>query len=167
VRAVSNAGPIIHLSWVDRLDLLEALFQEVLVPAAVRDEILPARRDVRGVPAIRSAFTSDQLKVRAVTDRGAVAGLESYLHRGEAEAIVLMRETAADLLLLDDKEARLHAQTQGLPISGTIGVLRMARELGLIQSVPSILNELKRLGFRISEALVETIQREEEARYTG
>jgi predicted nucleic acid-binding protein len=103
VRAVSNAGPNIHLSWVDRLDLLEALFQEVLVPAAVRDEILPARRDVRGVPAIRSAFTSDQLKVRAVTDRGAVAGLESYLHRGEAEAIVLMRETAADLLLLDDK----------------------------------------------------------------
>lgn len=38
MRVVSNAGPIIHLSWIDRLSLLPQLFEEVLVPVAVRDE---------------------------------------------------------------------------------------------------------------------------------
>jgi predicted nucleic acid-binding protein len=42
VRAVSDAGPIIHLSWIGQLELLEGLFEEVLVPEAVRDEVLPA-----------------------------------------------------------------------------------------------------------------------------
>lgn len=95
MRAVSNAGPIIHLSWVDRLDLVKELFEEVLVPPAVGDEVLPGGSDLLGMPAIRAAFATDQLTVRAVTDRGAVARLESGLHRGEAEAIVLMQEVRA------------------------------------------------------------------------
>jgi predicted nucleic acid-binding protein len=45
VRAVSNAGPIIHLSWIGRLDLLATVFEEVLVPLAVREEVLRAERE--------------------------------------------------------------------------------------------------------------------------
>jgi predicted nucleic acid-binding protein len=46
VRAVSNAGPIIHRSWIDRLDLLAAPFEEVLMPSAVREEVLRVEREV-------------------------------------------------------------------------------------------------------------------------
>ena len=52
MRAVSNAGPIIHLSWIDLLDLLAALFEEVLVPVAVREEVLRAGPHVPGIQAI-------------------------------------------------------------------------------------------------------------------
>jgi predicted nucleic acid-binding protein len=45
VTAVSNAGPIIHLSWIGRLDLLAALFEEGLVPLAVREEVLRGERE--------------------------------------------------------------------------------------------------------------------------
>lgn len=162
MRAVSNSGPVIHLSWIDRLDLLGELFEEVLVPAAVRNEVLVASSDLLGVRAIGTAFASGQLKVRTVTNRGAVATLKGNVHGGESEAIVLMQEMRADLLLLDDREARLYAQARGLAISGTIGVLRLARERGLIETVAPTLGELRRLGFRISAALVQTIQREEE-----
>ena len=146
MRAVSNAGPIIHLSWVGRLDLLGELFEEVLVPPAVRDEVLPAGSDLLGMPAIRAAFATEQLILHAISDRGAVAALEEHLHRGEAEAIVLTQEVRADLLLVDDKEARLHAQNRGLVISGTIGILRMTRERGLIQHVIPVLGELQLPG---------------------
>lgn len=63
MRAVSNAGPIIHPSWVDRLDPLTELFEEILVPAAVRDEVLRAGDDVLGVAAIRIAFEARQFTV--------------------------------------------------------------------------------------------------------
>ncbi|MBI4306814.1 MAG: hypothetical protein HY678_10895 [Chloroflexi bacterium] len=35
MRAVTDAGPLIHLSWLDRLDLFHLLFDEVIAPAAV------------------------------------------------------------------------------------------------------------------------------------
>ncbi len=41
MRAVADAGPLIRLSWIDRLDLLGALFDQVLVPVAVWNEVTP------------------------------------------------------------------------------------------------------------------------------
>ncbi len=105
--------------------------------------------------------------VRPVADRAAVARLLTELDRGEAEAIVLMREAGADVLLLDDRRARTHAQHEGLPISGTIGVLRLARDRGLVPAVVPLLDELRRRGFRIGADLVDQIGREEAGRRSG
>ena len=147
MRAVANAGPLIHLSWIDELDLLPALFEEFLVPLAVRDEVLRASPDVPGVPALRAVVTF----------------LTADLDLGESEAIVLMHEVAADLLLLDERRGRELAEGQGLPIMGTIGILRTARNRGLIPAVTPLLDELRRREFRVSAQLVEQIRREEAA----
>jgi len=56
------------LSWIDFLDLLPQLFDEILVPAAVRDEVLRAAPEVPGVPEIHAAFQAGWLAVRAVTN---------------------------------------------------------------------------------------------------
>jgi predicted nucleic acid-binding protein len=144
------------------LDLLRELYDEVLIPEAVRDEVLRAGHETLGIDVIRAAFSRHQFTVSTVADRSAVAGLEARLHRGEAEAIVLVREAQADLLLLDDGQARDYASGEGIPITGTVGILQQAREEGLIQSVSPTLGELQRLGFRISQALVEAIRRDEE-----
>lgn len=37
--AVTNAGPLIALARIGQLSLLPALFEEVIMPAAVRDEV--------------------------------------------------------------------------------------------------------------------------------
>jgi predicted nucleic acid-binding protein len=55
VRVVRDAGPLIHLSWLHRLDLLPALFEEVLIPEAVRDEVLAAPDGTLGLDDIRAA----------------------------------------------------------------------------------------------------------------
>lgn len=161
MRAVANAGPLIHLSWIGRLDLLPVLFNEVLVPLAVQDEVLRGGPDVLGREALRAAFATDWLRVRTVADSSAVAALRTDLDRGEAEAIVLMQEAGADLLLLDDRRARGTARRQGLPLTGTIGVLRLARDHELLTVVMPLLDELRRHGFRISRDVVEQVQREE------
>ena len=162
MRAVSNAGPVIHLSWVGRLDLLRAIFAAVLVPLAVRDEVLRAGPDVPGIQAIRDAFAAGWLRVQPVIDAAAVLPLTTELDRGEAEAIVLMRETRADLRLLDERRARARAVHEGLRITGTIGILQLARDRGLVPAVAPVLEELRRHGFWVGTELVERIQRDEE-----
>ncbi len=161
MRAVANAGPLIHLSWLDRLDLPRALFDEVLVPTAVRDEVLRAGPEVSGVDALRDAFAAGWFVVQPVGDPAAVQGLTAQLDRGESEAIVLMREVQADVLLLDERRARARATREGLPIIGTIGILRLARDRGLVPAVAPLLEELRRIGFRIGAEWVEQIRREE------
>ena len=162
MRAVSNAGPIIHLSWIDRLDLLTALFEEVVVPVAVREEVLRAGPHVPGIQAIRDAFASGWLRVQPVLDSAAALRLTAELDRGESEAIVLMRETRAGLLLLDERRARARAGREGLRLVGTIGILQQARDRGLVQAVTPLLRDLRRHGFRVSAELVEQVEREEE-----
>ena len=66
MRAVSDAGPLIHLSWISHLDLLNALFDEVLVPAAVRDEVSRAKPALPGVADLHRAFAGGSLQVRDV-----------------------------------------------------------------------------------------------------
>ena len=161
MRAVSEAGPLIALSWIDRLDLLGQLFDEVVVPHGVQEEVLRARVGVPRVEALRAAFAAGSFQVRAVEDQVAVAALSAVYGQGESEAIVLMAEEQADLLLLDDRRARQEAERRGLPVTGTIGILREARERGLITAAYPVVIQLRGLGFRVSPGLLDRIQREE------
>jgi predicted nucleic acid-binding protein len=113
---------------------------------------------------LRAAFASDWLKARMVVDQAAVARLTAGLARVEAEAIVLRGETGAEILLVDDRQARTVARREGLVITGTLGILRMAQSRGLIRAVMPLLEGLRRSGFRISLELMEQIRREEAAR---
>lgn len=161
MRAVADAGPLIHISWIGRLDILRLVFDELVAPVAVRDEVLRAGPDMPGAAALRDAFAAGWLTVQPVIDTARVEALRPGLDRGEAEAIVLMREVNADLILLDDGRARHFATQQGLPLTGTVGILRTARDRGLVPAVLPLLSELRLRGFRISAGLVERIRREE------
>lgn len=162
MRAVSDAGPLIHLSWISRLDLLAALFDEVLVPAAVRDEVLRADPALPGVLELRGAFAAaGWLQIR---DAGRSADLTralAQLDPGESEAIALAKETAVDTLLIDERRARSYAQREGLQVLGTIGILQRARDRGMLPSAATLLDQLRAQGFRVSSDLVELVRREE------
>ncbi len=72
---------------------------------------------------------------------------------GESEAIALALEIGADLILLDDSDAREKARLYGLSITGTIGVILRASKESNIFSFKETLERLKRNGFWISNAL--------------
>jgi uncharacterized protein len=163
VKAVSDAGPLIHLSWIDRIDLLDALFDEVVVPEAVRDEILRAAPGVHGVGVLRDALRTGRITVQAVVDASSVEAHAADLDPGEAEAIVLMREGHGDIILLDDRRARTRAAGLGLRMTGTIGILQAARGRGLVSAVLPFVAELRQRGFRIAPALLARIEREDSA----
>ena len=140
---VSGSSPVTSLIHVGRLALLADLYGTVLIPQAVRRELI---RSHRSLPPF--------LEVREAQDQQMVHRLEVELDLGEAEAIVLAKEAHADLLLIDEKLGRQVAAREGVPITGLMGVLVAAKRGGHINSVREVVGELEvSAGFRVSETV--------------
>jgi predicted nucleic acid-binding protein len=157
--AVSDAGPLIHLSWIGQLNVLQALFGEVVIPPSVEDEVFGWRTDARGLPGLRAARAEGWLRVERTQNEngGVLFGLG--LQRGETDAIALTEEFDAEILLSDDMAAREIARQRGLDVTGTLGVLVRARQRGLGAAVHPLAIELKRMGFWLSEGLIDETRR--------
>ena len=134
---VSDSSPLIHLSQIGRLSLLRKLFGELLIPPTVYREVVVEGRER---PGSREVGEASWIKVVEVRNKYLKRILQLLLDEGEAEAIVLALEANANLVLLDDREARLQA-----------------KRLGLIENLREELNKLKETGFRISESLEEEV----------
>ncbi len=160
MRVVSDAGPLIHLSWINQLSLLNRLFDQIVVPPAVQVEILAAPTNTQGLDRIQQAITEDAWLVRAPTAR-LPDNLATVLDMGEAEALVLAGELHADLFLTDDALARTEAKRSGLAVVGTIGILTQARDQGFISAVLPLLLELRSHGQWLSEDLVDLVRQTE------
>lgn len=119
---VSNASPVIFLSKLGVLDLLAQCFDEIHIPVAVKSEI--------GDVAL-----PEFIQITAISEFGQhyVSGAIGALHAGELEAIRLAEEIGADLVILDDLRARQKAKTQNQKVIGTLGILKLAQEKGLLE----------------------------------
>lgn len=125
---IADTGPIISLALVDKLHLLSKIFDNVFIPQAVWNELTNdnSRGDYKKVVA----FFSD--KVKTIVSFNNLTFAMDY---GEAEAVILYRETSADYLLIDDKKARDIAETLNIKCIGTIGLIAAAKQRGLIEAM--------------------------------
>jgi predicted nucleic acid-binding protein len=149
-KVVSNSSPIIHLAKIGKLELLKEYFQTITVPEAVYRECVPEGKVREEVEIIKNA---DWIKVMQVESKKIVRLLQSLLDDGESEAIALSLEIGADLILLDDSDAREKARLYGLKITGTIGILLQAKIERKIDSLKENLDRLKKTGFWLSNKL--------------
>lgn len=124
---VSDTTPMISLLKIDRIDLLEKLFGEVLIPQAVFNELTTDERYRLEAEQIRHR---QFITVRAVRNLKSVDILKraTGLDQGESEAIILTDEMNADILLMDEAKGRTVSSQMGFKIMGTIGILIAAYE---------------------------------------
>lgn len=160
LKVISNSSPLIHLAKLDRLDLLRALYQEVTIPTAVYREIVLEGQERPGSSAVKKQCDLGAIKVREIADRNLYRSLKKDLDGGEAEAITLAIEVKADLILLDETEARKMASIFDLPVTGFIGILLKANKKGLIDDFKTILDTAIENGFYINPTLYQQLLRE-------
>jgi len=146
---VLNNTPLVALWSLGRLDLLGTLFGEILIPRAVYDEFVATAPDERE----RSLSGAPWIRVEALVEpRRALA--YTGLDRGEAEVIALAEERGARLVVADDKRARRYVERLGFPLTGTVGVLLLAKQTGLIASVTAEVARLQEAGLHLGPAVV-------------
>ena len=156
---VSDASPLVALSFIRQLGLLQQLYGQVLVPEAVWQELLAGQSH----PGRDAVLNATWIERRAVQNRQLVIALFQDLDLGEAEAIALAVETNADLLIVDERLGRRTAQHFGLNTIGVIGVLVDAKHHGLIAEIKTYLDQLRILaGFRVSDALYQRVLTDEQ-----
>ncbi len=147
MRVVSNTSPLVAYAHARLLWVLRDLFGEILIPAAVRDEI-----------AAKSESTSAREIVAAAwIQHRALSGAPSPgpLDPGEADAIALAQEVRADLLLLDDMAGPIAATRAGLAILGSVEVLLRGFEVGVVEDPTACLHSLRDAGHCLSDRLTE------------
>jgi predicted nucleic acid-binding protein len=149
-KVVSNSSPLIHLAKIERLDLLKDYFGIISIPEAVYRECVVDGKNREEVELIRGA---GWIKVIRVKNSKLVKLLWASLDEGESEAIALSLEVGADLVLLDDYDAREKARLFGLKITGTVGVLLRANKENKIRLLKEELRGLKKTGFWIGSEL--------------
>ncbi len=146
---VLNNTPLVALWALGRLDLLRDLFQEVLIPTAVEAEFL-ATQTVSRQAALASAPWVRSVALKSPRRALAYAGLD----QGEAEVLALAEELEARLTIIDERKARRYAERMGLTLTGTLGVLLLAKEAGLIDTVAPWMAKLQEAGLFLSPGLV-------------
>ena len=155
--AVTNAGPLIYLSLLGQLPLLRDLFAEILLPDAVYEEVVLHGRGLPGANETKAAVEEGWLRQVAVQNRALVDALFGELDVGEAETIALARELGLGWVLMDDRSGRAKARMMGLGVTGTIGVLLLARNSDFEVDLKRDLDLLLENNFRISHELYEQL----------
>jgi len=136
---VSDTSPILNLARIGRLELLPALYHQVIIPEAVYEELTVSKADL---PPGIDLSSEPWLTIATPKDQARVQKLREDLDPGEAEAIVLAIERRADLLLVDERRARQIATAAGLTVTGLLGTVARAKLAGLIPLAQPVLDEL-------------------------
>jgi predicted nucleic acid-binding protein len=115
---IADTGPINYLVLIGYIDLLPALFQKVILPSAVQQELDSGETppSVRGWVANPPVWVEvKETPVRDLNDHS-LDGLD----QGERAAIALAVAINADLLLMDDREGVVVARNKGFAVTGTL-----------------------------------------------
>ncbi|NJK27625.1 MAG: DUF3368 domain-containing protein [Coleofasciculaceae cyanobacterium SM2_3_26] len=149
---ISDTSPICYLLLVEQIDLLPSLYQGIVIPETVEDELGASEPP----PAVKSwiANPPSWLQVQPVEPLQDVQ--LGKLDPGERDAILLAERLQADLVILDDKAARGVAVERGLRIIGLLGVLKDAARAGLVDLEVAFVR-LQEVGFWVAPNLLERL----------
>ncbi|MDJ1173666.1 DUF3368 domain-containing protein [Roseofilum capinflatum] len=145
---ISDTSPINNLAAIGYLHLLQSLYETVIIPEAVYQELTDPEFPVSGATEVQ---TLDWITTCTCRDLNLVEALCNELDRGEAEAIALALEFKADVLLIDERQGRLVADKFHIYYTGVLGVLVEAKKQDLIKAVRPLLDDLiDKAGFWIA-----------------
>ncbi len=147
-RWVLNASPIIVLARIGQEHLLHTLADEVVVPRAVAVEIEAGPADD---PA-RQAIAGGHLTIVETEPEPDVLAWD--LGSGETAVLSYALSKPGWTAILDDAMARKCARSFGLRFKGTLAVVILAKQRGLIPSAADVLRSLLNTGFYLNEEVI-------------
>jgi uncharacterized protein len=154
--AIEDSGPLIALARINRLSLLPQLCSRILFPPAVWNEVTVLAGDA---PGAREVSQAEWIEIK-FPDSSIVKQLQISVDLGESEAIALAQSFPGCLPLVDDARARREAERLNIRRIGTVGLLRRAKQSGLINSLRAEIEALQSKGIYIHQSLIDSVLQE-------
>ncbi|MDR0873896.1 MAG: DUF3368 domain-containing protein [Prevotellaceae bacterium] len=145
---VCDTSPIVALAIINELPLLDKIFDNVLIPQTVFNELT-----VGDKPQAEKLYVWAKDKICAATDKHLFQTYNMILDAGESEAMTLYWEKNSDFLLIDERKGRKIAKYNNIKIIGTLGILLLAKQKGYINEIKPMLDILQTSSIRIAENL--------------
>lgn len=155
---IADASVLISLASIGQLELLKTLFGAIVIPEAVYDEVCGTQGQGKiGDAELRRAISEGW--VRVAQPATLIAPPYSGMRKGEVEVISMGVEVQplGTLVLMDERVGRRRARHEGLQVLGTLGVLKLAKLRGLLESVKATMDMLADRGFRVAESLYQSV----------
>ncbi len=140
---ISDTSPLSCLIKVRKLDLLQKLYKQIVIPFSVHRETLDMKSFGYDISDFENATW---IEVAPLHRYPKYENQLSNLDAGEAEAIALALEIKADLILIDERLGAAAAAKMGLNVTGTLGIVVDAKERGIIVSGKELIDELRTKG---------------------
>ncbi|HZK84965.1 MAG TPA: DUF3368 domain-containing protein [Desulfosporosinus sp.] len=150
---ICNSSPVIGLASLGLVHLLWELFDKVIITQEVYREVVEQGRNRLGKEELETAVERGYITIYSVKEELLINRFIGKLHRGELEVIVAARELNVPYILIDDKAARVLAETMLLEPTGLIGFLKLAKHNGKIQSLKVCMDTLIKNNYRISKRI--------------
>lgn len=165
---VFDATPLIYLATVGRLDLVELVTGDCVVPRSVYDEVVTAGVEAGHPDArrVERAVERGILSVCTVDDAELAEGLRRNPNASEADVDVIALAAAEDgVAVMDDKYGRAVAETEGVETRGTVFLLVSAVRDGHLSAEDArvLVDEMIDAGWYCSPDLYTRIVRELES----
>lgn len=158
---VSNSSPLVAFSAIGELGLLRRMVERLIIPTAVRHEVVEDGVGWSAAAAIQEAILSAEwVETQPVGDPARVEKLRTTLDAGEAEAIVLASELG-HTLLIDESAGRKVALSLNVMVVGSLGILRHAKKLRLITEARPHVIAMRRAGIYFKLSLTNTFLKKE------
>ena len=151
---VSNASPLITLARIGRLEVMRELFARVQVADEVRIEVVVRGAGRPGSVAVATAAWIECHPALPAADLLALRALHP-LGTGELATVLLAQTLRADLVIIDERNARRLARSMGLPVMGCIGILELAHRRGLVADLAATYGQQLAQGIRVDRRILD------------
>lgn len=154
-KVIADSSVLAALSGIGYLTLLRGIWGVVAIPSAVRVEVVDQgagwleARDVQ-----EEILRGEWIETFEVNESPALAGLREKLGAGESECIELAGILRVPLLV-DDLKARKAAEGMGISVTGTLGAIRRAKALGLIERARPLIHSMEENGIFMARRVIE------------
>lgn len=140
---IVDTSCLILLSKIDAFEILRALYKKVMITPQVLEEY--------------KNTLPEFIQLRIPADSSLQQALGQILGKGESSVIALGFEIPDSLLVIDDRKARNVAKSMGFAVTGTLGMLVKAKQVGVIGQIKPLLDKLPQTDFRISDTVIAKI----------
>lgn len=148
---VSDTSAISNLLQIGQLNILQRLFGTITIPPAVQ-------REIYAIPTQQAQIEKlNWIEVAEPTNQQFISELSVELDLGEAEAIALSVEQDAEYLIIDEYAGRKIADEHGVKIIGLLGILILAKQKKVIDTVKPNIENLQKVGFRLNQTLITNV----------